>query len=176
MDETGRSLPRTYLWEQKALSPSVRARRSECHYMVGGRKKKKDIWHWNELHACNSSSADRKWLQFVIWTFQRWKRGRPPERTWAGLLFRSRSSASTRLLIQISGGLLTCNILRGGTEWADRSGSTVGGFHIKKDVSNKGNAPWNPVNCFYWDVYFPWWHGHSAGGQLMAQLCRINVF
>lgn len=88
MDETGWSL--SYLWEQKVLSPSVRTRRSECHYMVGG-EKKKDIWHWNEVHACNSC-GDGKWLQFIMSPFLKWKRSRPPELSWANLLFQSCSN------------------------------------------------------------------------------------
>lgn len=77
----------SYLWEQKVLSPSVCTWRSECHYMVGG-EGKKDIWHWNEVHACNCC-RDGRWLQFTMWPFQRWKLGRPPKRSWASLLFQS---------------------------------------------------------------------------------------
>lgn len=61
------------------------------HLHGGG--KKKYIWHWNELHTCNSSFGDGKWLHFVIWTFQRWKWGRPPEVSRAGLLIQSCSSS-----------------------------------------------------------------------------------
>lgn len=81
------------------------------------KKKRKDIWHWNELYACNSSSGDGKWLQFVIWTFQRWKRGRPPELSWASLLFQSCSPSSMGCWSRDLEGLLTCNVLCSGTEW-----------------------------------------------------------
>lgn len=88
----------------------------------GERKGKKDIWHWNELHACNSSSGDRKWLQFVIWTFQRWKRGRPPELSWASLLFQSCSSSSMGCWSRALADLLTRYVLCSGTERADIKG------------------------------------------------------
>ncbi len=88
----------------------------------GGEKggEKKDIWHWNELHACNSSSGDRKWLQFVIWTFQRWKQCRPPELSWASLLFQSCSSSSTGCWSRVLAGLLTHYVLCNGIQRAER--------------------------------------------------------
>lgn len=86
-----------------------------------------DIWHWNELHACNRSSGDRKWLQFVIWTFQRWKWGRPPEPSWVRLLFQSCSSSSTGCWSRALEVLLTCNVLWSGTDLACRGGRHVPG-------------------------------------------------
>lgn len=85
-----------YLWEQKALSPSVHTWRSKCHYMVGGRRKKKtsDI----EMNYTLKWTGDRKWFQVVTWPFQRWKWCRPPELPWVNLLFQSCSNHSHQRL------------------------------------------------------------------------------
>lgn len=98
MDETGRSLPLLYLWEQQVLSPlqwMPLYAGGEGKKVKKKKKKRKDIWHWNELQAFNSSSGHGKFSQFVIWTYQKWKWGRPPELAWAPLLFQSCSLPST---------------------------------------------------------------------------------
>lgn len=191
MDETGWSLPRPYLWEQKTLSPRLSVHGAVNAITCWGEEK--DSWHWNELQACNSSSGDGKWLQFVIWTYQRWKRDRPPELSWACLLFQSWKSSSTDRLCWLWVKYLTDSTtstrrtgdrtshewlcLLNSLHWSDRAMET---FNQSTTVNWRAHADnWQTLQFtdFLWMPHAEyWWLQHLTDvWDAVIYRCSLNV-